>query len=642
MLGTIREKTQGIFAVIIVGLLIIPFALWGINSYFESDRNPTVATVNGVDIKKDEYESTYQAQVNRLRGRVDPKFLASGIVREQVLSSMVNEVVYNGHAKDAGYVFSNAQLNAMIQSQPEFQNGGKFDPARFTAVLRANGMDEATYKREMRYIKVQDQMLSGLKFSAIVTRSEVDHILALQEQQRKFSYLVLQPSYLKAKVKVSDAEIKEYYDANKLRFQTADEVRIDYVVLSLDSLLAKQTVSEKELRDYYERNINQYTTLAERRASHILIELPSDADAQEEQEAKAKIATIQAQLKAGKSFAELAKQYSQDPLTARKGGDLGKIKPGSLPSRDLESALVKLKQGEVSPPVRSQYGLHLLQLTSLIPSKTRSFASMRKELERSLKVRRSEAAFDDLRERFETLVYEHPESLQPAATDTGLKIQTSDWLTHAGGKGLLANPDVIKAAFSTQVRQTKQNSDVIETGRNQLVAVHIRDDRPATDKPLSQVSGEIRAILMQNKAQQAARDVGEDLLRQARAGKSLASLATGEKGASLKGPVWVKRAELESGKVTVDKSVAHAAFAADIKDGKPAYGGLEISGGAYAIYQLSEIKPGDAGTASPKEREAVEQLLTDRRGSGYYRDTLASLRQQAEVDIHADRIKTAQ
>lgn len=642
MLGTIREKTQGIFAFIIVGLLIIPFALWGINSYFEGDRNPPVATVNGEDIKRDEFDAVYQAQVNRYRGQIDPKMLSSGFLRQQVLQSLINQQIYSEHSHDAGYTISNTQLNALIQDQPEFKNGDKFDPERFSAIMRANGIDENTYKQEMRYVKTQDQMLSGYRFSAIVPASEVNDLLALREQQRRFSYVVLEPGVMRAQVKVTDAEIEDYYNTNAQRYQTPDQVMLEYLVLSMDELIAAQKVTDKELREEYERDMAHYTTPAQRSASHILIELPSDADQAEEKAAYEKIRAIEKDVRAGKSFAELAKQYSQDPLTASKGGDLGKVDQNTLPSRDLWAALTKLKQGEISPVIRSQYGLHVLKLTGLTPPKTRSFDSVKKVLEDTLKRRRGEAAYDELRERFETLVYENADSLAPAANDTGLKIRTSGWLERKGGTGVLANPDVVNAAFSAQVRQSKQNSDVIEAGRNTLVAIRMKDDRPAKPKPLAAVRSEVKAALLQQKSQNAARNIGEEILQKARTGESLSKLASA-RGASLKGPVWLKRAELQEGKASMDASIARAAFAAGVPDSsKPVYGGLAISGGAYAIYQLHEVRAGSAATATPKQREEVTKLLEERRGSGYYRNQLEKLRQQAEVVIRKDQVAPAQ
>jgi len=641
MLGTIREKIQGIFAVIVVGMLIIPFALWGINSYFTREKNPPVASVNGADIEKATFESMYRQQVDRLRGRIDPKLLSSGFLRNQVLSALINQMVFNQYANDAGYIVSNTQLNQLIQHQQDFQVNGKFDKNRFVAVLRSAGISEAEYKKEMRYAKIQDQMISGYTLSAIVPKSDIDTLVALQEQQRKIAYMVLPPAAFRSAVKISKEEIASYYEANKARFQTDDLVRIEYAVLSLDDLIAKQKVTEKEAHNEYERNIDQYTTPAQRRVSHILVELDDNATDAQEKAAQQKVAQIQKALNDGMSFADAAKKYSQDPTTKNKGGDLGVVQPGTLPSRDLDIAISGLKPGQVSKPIRSKFGFHLLKLTSYTPAKIKPFSTVRKEIEHSLKIRRAETAFDDLRERFESMVYEHPDSLKPAADDIGVKIHTSEWLTHAGGTGLLANPDVIRAAFSQPVRQLKQNSDLIEAKRNTLVALRIKNDKPAAPRPLSVVSDRIQSILTQQKLQQKALEVGEALLAKAQSGQSLTSLAQHQPGARLEQPAWIKRADLVTGKnLKIDKQVAEAAFgAARPKDKKPVFGGVDLGIKGYAIFELTEVKAGIPDHAPAKEVTDVKALLTERWGNGFYRDQLASLRQQADVKIHKEQVQ---
>ena len=579
--------------------------------------------------------------MDRLRGRIDPKFLSSGFLRDQVLSALINQVIFNQYVHDAGYTVSNTQLNQLIQHQQEFQVNGKFDKDRFVAELRAAGMDEMTYKKEMRSAKIQDQMISGYKLSAIVPQSDIDTLVAMQEQQRKISYLVLPPAALRNSVKVSQDEIKSFYEANKDRFNTDDLVRIEYAVLSLDDLIAKQIVTEKEAHDEYARNIDQYTAPAKRRVSHILVELDDNATDSEEKAAREKVAQIEKALKGGMSFTDAAKKYSQDPTTSTKGGDLGIVQPGMLPSRDLDAAIAELKPGQVSKPVRSKFGFHILKLTEYTPAKVKPFSSVKKDIEHNLKIRRAETSFDDLRERFESLVYEHPDSLKPAADDIGVKIQSSEWMTRTGGSGLLANPDVIRAAFSQPVRQLKQNSDVIEAKRNTLVALRIKNDKPAAPRPLAQVSDRIKSILLQQKLQQKTSEVGEALLTKAQSGQSLARLAQLHSGSRLEKAVWIKRAELEdSKKLKIDKQVAEAAFGASRpKDKKPVFGGVDLGNKGYAIFELQEVKAGDASQAPAKEISDAKTLLATRWGDGFYQDQLVSLRKQADVKIHKEQVK---
>ena len=642
MLGTIREKTQGIFAVIVITILIIPFAMWGVDSYFTHEKNPPIATVNGKDIEKSTFEGLYREQVDRYRGRIDPKLLSSGYLRNQVLSLLINQLVFNQYANESGYTVSENQLNDLIRHQKEFQRDGQYSESQFNAVLRAAGMTVAAYKKDMRSVKIQDQMSSGYKLSAIVPKADVEALVSLQQQQRKISYLALPPSAFANSVKVSSAEIKSYYEANKAQFHTDDLIRIEYAVLSLNDLIAKQKISEKEAHEEYERNIDQYTTPARRRVSHILVQLDDDATAAQEKAARAKVQEIEQALKDGMSFADAAKKFSQDPVTSKKGGDLGIVKPNELPGSDLNIAVNSLKPGQVSKPVRSKFGFHLLKLTAFTPAKVKPFADVEKSILSSLKTRRAETNYDDLRDRFESLVYEHPESLKPAAEDIGVKIKTSEWMTRSGGSGLLANPELVRAAFSQPVRQLKQNSDVIEAKRNTLVALRIKNDKPAAPRPLQQVSTHIKAILIKQKLNEKATQVGEALLAKAQGGQSLARLAQSHKGTRWHKPVWVSRTQLESDKdLKVEKRVAESAFGpARPADKKPVFGGVDLGNNGYAVYELEAVKAGDAKSAPGSLAADAKTLLTQRWGAGFYQDLLVNMRQQAEVEIHKSQIKT--
>jgi len=644
MLGTIRERIQGIFAVVVISMLIIPFAMWGVDSYFTREKNPPVATVNGKDIDKTAFERLYREEVNRYQGKVDPKLLSSGVLRDRTLSLMINQMVFTQYASDAGYVISETQLDNLIRSRPEFQVQGKYSESRFNGVLRSAGMTVAAYKHDLRSVKIQDQMSSAFRFSAIVPQSEVDALVALKEQQRKVAYLVLPPSAFGKEVQVGQDEIKKYYEANKNQFNTPDLVRIEYAELSLGDLMAKQKISEKEARDEYNQNIDQYTTPARRRVSHILIPLDDDATAAQEKAAREKLSEIEKDLKNGMSFADAAKKFSQDPTTKNKGGDLGYVKPGELPSRDLDFALNDLKPGEVSKPVRSKFGFHILKITDFTPAKVEPFAKVKDKIIDRLKRRRAETAFDDLRERFESLVYEHPDSLKPAADDIGVKIHTSEWFTRAGGTGLMANPQIVRTAFSQPVRQLKQNSDLIEVKRNTLVSIRIKNDKPAAPRPLEQVSAQIKGYLLQQKISEKAGQVGQSLLAQAQAGKSLQTLGQAYKGSQWHSPMWITRSDLDTGKgLKVNKQVAEAAFgAAKPQNNKPVYGGVDLGPGGYAVYAVENVKNGDLKSAPRDVVSNTETLLTQQWGSGFYQDQLISMRKQADVEIHKSQLKSTQ
>lgn len=642
MLGAIREKTQGIFAVIIVGLLTIPFALWGIQSYFEAKSDLPVAVVNGNEIGQDLYQDTLRRQASRMRAsQVDARFLESAFFKQRVLQSLVDEMLFDEQAKDAGYRVGNKQLNQLLRNRPEFQVDGKFDADRYQALLRNNGLNPVEFERQQRYIKLQDQVLTGFKESAIVTDDEVDEVLRLRGQMRQAAYVTIRPGNFAHKVSVSEDEIKDYYEANKLRYQIPDKVRLEYIQLSLAAIVQGQKASDEEIRQRYQSQSGQYTTPAKRYTSHILLELPSDAPADEEKKVLDKIKGIRQQAAGGGDFAELAKKYSQDPITGKRGGNLGEFRPGVLPGRDIELAVSRLKQGEVSQPVRSKYGYHLIRLDRLVPARVKPLSEVRKEIAETIKRERSERLFSELRERLTEIVYEKSGSLKPAAEELNLKIQKTDWLTRQGGKGIGANPGAMQAAFSLEVRQEKLNSEPIETERNVLTVLRILEDKPASTRPLAEVRLRIGFELRQRKMQEMAKTAGEDMIKQAQAGKSLSGLVGTIPGASYTAPRWLKRQDPRQPAASgVDPAITAKVFAtAKPQSGKSVHDGVSLAGGkGYVVFELIQVKPGDPKAASKEDREKARTLLTQRHGTGYYTDYLESVRKRADIKTFPDRI----
>src|SRR3989344_3381522 len=397
MLSEIRDKTQGIFATFILVMVIVPFALWGVNSYFDTGGQINVAKVGGVEIS----QNAYRNEIDRLRGRMEPKTLDNPQFKQTVLNNLIEQALIVQQAEDQGYCIGNAQLAEIIRHQPNFQRDGKFDPALYEVWLRREGMSAQQFEARVRENILITQVQTGISESLIITQADIANLARLLEQ-----------------------------------------VRVEYLRLSAADLDPKQPPTEEELKKAYSEEAARYVVPEKRRASHILVSLPAEPTGDQAKEALAKIQDIAKQVRAGADFAGLAKKHSVDSVTAGQGGDLGEIRRGVLP-KELEDALYALKSGEVSQPIRSTYGYQLVKLTAHTPEKRKSFADVRKELVEAVRRRQGEERFFDVSEKFRNLVYEQPDSLAPAAKALGLEIRKSEWFTHAGGTGIAAHPKVV-------------------------------------------------------------------------------------------------------------------------------------------------------------------------------------------------------
>ncbi|MGE5241619.1 MAG: SurA N-terminal domain-containing protein [Bacteroidota bacterium] len=629
MLSTIREKTQGIIATFILLLIVVPFALWGINSYFESGSKLNVATVNGSDIS----QLSYRRMLDQLRGRVDPATLDSRQFKQTVLDSLVDQTLLVRDAEDQGYRVSNTLLAQTIRSLPYFQRDGQFDSAMYEAALRNQGMTPREFENRLREQSITGQIQAGLSDSAIVTDADVAQVARLLSQQREVAYAVISLETLMSRVSVSEKETEKYYADHTELFQTPEQVRVEYLRLSAADLDRDYQPTEEDLKKAYADEAARYVVPAVRRASHILISLPANASEAQAKAALAKIEDVAKQARDGADFAALAKKYSQDSATAAAGGDLGVVRPGVLP-KPLESAVFAMnKPGEISQPVRTSFGYHLIKLMAYTPEKRRPFAEVRKELAQLVRQRKGEEKFFDVSEKFRNLVYEQPDSLAPAAKALGLKIEKSDWFSQAGGSGIAANPKVVQAAFTPDVLSQARNSDAIDIDDNTLVAVRVTARKPAARQPLNEVRAQIERALKQEQARQEAQRLGNTWLGELRAGKTLDSLAK-QSNLKYQPPKLLTRTQTAG----VDPRIVEAAFRAPRPAGaKPVYDVVDLDKQGYAVFALKQVVEPSGKIEDSAQKEA-RRILMAHRGADYYADYRAGLREKAKIKIFSDQL----
>jgi peptidyl-prolyl cis-trans isomerase D len=468
--------------------------------------------------------------------------------------------------------------------------------------------------------------------SAVVTESDIAAVIRLLRQEREVAYALIPAEAFLPKVTVAPQDVERYYQAHAELFRTTEEVRIAYLRLSTQQLLEDYPVGEEELRRLYEQESARFTTPEKRRAAHILIALPPQADEAEAARALAKVQELARQLRAGADFAALARRYSQDPDSAARGGDLGDVRRGMLP-RELEQAVFALQPGGVSEPVRSQYGFHLAKLTGHVPEKRQPFEAVRPELVKLVRSRKGVQRFYELSEQLRNLVYEQPDSLEPAAKALGLKIEQSGWFSRAGGRGIAAHHRVVGAAFSTEVLDLRRNSDVIELDADTFVALRILDHRPAELRPLAEVRRDIERRLRQEAARAAAHRLGEELLAALERGVPLAALAP-QHGLRYHPPRAITR---EAG--DLDRQIVEAAFRLPRPEGeRPRYGMADLGAQGYALLALRRVTDGDPARADTATREQVISLLMQRRGGEYFAYYRARLRAESKVKIYDDRL----
>jgi peptidyl-prolyl cis-trans isomerase D len=615
-------------AQLILALIMVPFAFVGVDYYFRrSDSQQGVATVGGSKISRAEYDELVREQQERMRqqmGRAfDPAIFDSPDVRYALVDQLVSQRVLQDRSRDERFRVTDAELQRTIAELAPFQADGKFSPERYRQLLAAQNMTPLMFEQRMRQELMLAPLQEPIAGANIVARSSSERYLALLEQQREVAAATIDAEPFLKDVKIDDAAVKSYYEANTAAFQTPEQARIEYVILPQDAFVAQVTVDPAEVRKRYDETQKNYAAAEERTAAHILIGVKADAKPEQKEAARKKAEAIAAQVRANPAkFAELARQNSEDPGSAQQGGDLGSFARGSM-VKPFEDAVFAAKSGEILGPVETDFGYHVIKVGAVSAARTRAFDEVKAEIEGELKRQKAGQKFATAAEQFQNLVYEQGDSLEPVAKTLGIKVQTTPLLTRAQVQQLaLGNAKFVQALFSPESIQAKRNTEVIEIAPNTLIAGRIVEYKPAAPRPFDEVKDEIRAQLTRKAASELAQKSGTEKLALLKAGKS-----EKDAGVTFAKPVTLLRTQIQPG---FPPDALARIFQAD--DAKlPAYVGATNEKGGYSIYKLLQVvsaKSGDSQKLAAANARMGEQL-----GRELLNAYVATLKAKADVKI---------
>ena len=622
MLQNIRDNSQGWIAKTIIGVIVALMALTGFDAIFQAtSTSQDAAKVNGEEVTQVELSQAVDMQrrqlLQQLGKNFDSSLLDEKMLREAALKGLIDRKLLLQGAKEAKFSFSEAALDQVILMTPEFQEDGKFSPERFDQVIRQLGYGRLQFRDMLGQEMLIGQLRAGLAGSGFVTDEQVNAFARLEKQTRDFASLNIKAD--PAAVKLSDDEIKAYYDEHAKEFMTPDQVVIDYIELKKSSFFDQVAVKDDELQALYQKEI---ANLAEqRRAAHILIEVN---DKVSDEQAKAKIADIQQRLAKGESFEALAKEFSQDPGSAANGGDLGFAGQGVY-DPVFETAVYALKQDQVSEPVRTTFGYHLIKLLGVEAPEVPSFASLKDKLTHDLKTQQVERRFVDATKQLEDSAFEASDLVQPAQ-ELKLTVHTSAPFGREGGEGIAANRAVIQAAFSTEVMDEGANSTAIELDPETVVVLRVKEHRKPEQLPLEAVASSIRAQLVKEHASAAAKTRAEEIIKELRDGKLPLNQP-------IDGQSWKVQEAVARGQEGIDPAVLQAVFRMPkpaSKD-KPTFGSVTLADGGVMVLRLNGVN--DAVAPTEEEKASYRRFLASRVGQ----QDFAAYRKQLENEAKVER-----
>lgn len=592
MLQNLHDNLKGVTAWVLVALISVPFVLFGVDSLFLSGSSvEKAAEVNGEKITRFQVDQAVQIRKQQLLNRfgdIDPALLNDELLRQPVLQDLVRQTVIEQSARDNGMDVAAATAFQLIREIPDYQVDGSFDAQRYEYAIRRMGFTPTAHINEVRNELLRNQFNEGLALSSLVTDGELQQLAALTNEKRSYYYLTVPGDPLAETIALDEEEIRSYYEDHQDNYVAEETVAVEYIDLGLNDFLDQVEVNEQALEAAYQARIATLQASEAKEVAHILF-------AEDDAELAAK---IEAQLNDGADFAELAKTHSIDSGTAQQGGNLGYVSSGDLPQA-LEEVMATLAVGEVSQPVVTDAGIHLVKLLDSKQTEIPTLASMREELVSTLKQQAARDYFIEAVTEMADSAY-NASSLADTAELLGHSLQKSKPFTRTGGEGIAALPAVVTAAFSDDVLTQGYPSDVIEIGEDRALVLRVVEHKPSSTLPLEEVLGEVKTALITEKKNQRLQSLGEQLISRIKAGETLESVAKES------GYPWQVSLETKRIGGNVDPEVRGQAFALDIPQGRPTVDGFINSEGDFVVVSLTEVEPGEYSELDASQRESLQ------------------------------------
>ncbi|MDE1894095.1 MAG: SurA N-terminal domain-containing protein [Pseudomonadota bacterium] len=632
MLQAMRNKMHGWPSIIVLGLAVLAMSLFGMESYFTSHSDTFVAKVG----KREISQNAFQDRMNQLRQQAsaqeganfDPSIFEKPATKLRVLDGLIDEQLLLQANADWGMRVSDQAIRDYIAAIPAFQVNGQFDPNSYRAWLVSQRKTPDMFEEDIRSSLAAQLLPSAISDSTIVTDAATDQFLSLLTQRRDLRYILL-PKPALADSQVSDAEAMAWYKAHLADYMNPEQVSVKYIEVDGADLKVDAVPSDAELQKRYADEKQRFVQPEQRLASHILINVPANATPDQQKAALAKADKIAAQANPA-DFAKLAEQDSQDLGSRRQGGDLGWLEKG-MTNPAFDAALFSLKKGEISKPVLSPDGYHIIWLRDVRSGDSKPFAEVRDQLVKEATAADRDRKYNDLAGKMADSTYQNPASLEPASVALGLPIKTSALFSRTGGAGIAANPKVVAAAFGDDVLAQGNNSNLIELGNDHSVVIHVDKHIPAAARPFAEVSAAVKKSILDQRVAAAAKKQADAALARLLKGETMDAVAS-----SLSGKVVSVSDAVRGRSVQVPAPLLTQAFLMPhpTSAGKSQFAAVDMHDGSYSLLAVDKVQGGDLSKVPADQRDALRNQMAQAYGSEATRELLESLKAKTKIKIN--------
>ena len=629
MLEKFRSYAQTKAAKIILALILVPFALFGIDSYLnQAGNNLSIAKVNGYKIALPEYNRAIENVRNRIMSegkKVDPAMFDSFEFKESVIDGLITKQLLNNDIKKSRFRITDQQLSQYIIGMPEFQKDGKFSQEIYDKVLQNNQLTPKKFEESIRNDLLIQQVRDGLQKLTFIPPNNLAETLKATSQQREISIAEFKTKEYMTKANIAEKDMQAFYDQNKSKFLAPEQVKAEFVVFSLANILPTINVTEDEIKSFYKANADKYQNQQQREASHILIAASKNAPPAEKAKAKAKAEDVLNQVRKNpKQFEELATKYSQDPESAKKGGDLGSFGRGMM-VKPFDDAVFSMKVNEISNIVESDFGYHIIKLTKII-GEGGGFDAMRPQIKAELIYQKGQEKFAALAEEFSNKVYEQSSSLDAVSKRFNLPIQKTDWISRKDSDKFFKNEALMSALYSKESIKDHRNTEAIEVTPNNLISARVVDYKAQSTKPFADVKKNIEDYLKFESAKKMVASEGEAALK---------SLTDASRKIDWQPATLVDR---KNTKGLSDAVVNHAYKMPT--DKLPSYSGFIDGNNGYVIVKVNKVSfPNDS---NEENKQAFASDYSEALSAEYLSAYLKGLKAKASVSVNQKFFETSQ
>lgn len=619
MLQDIRDNSQGLISKIIIGVIIAVFALFGV-SYLGVGFTtvPEVAEVNGQEISEAQLQANTQQFLNSIGAGIDS--IDQDLLEQIALNQLIEEIILRQSAEEASMVISSNEIDRQILETESFQIAGVFDPDMAVRTLAGQGYSVASYREFLRQQLVLSQIANAYSSSNFVTEAELNRLAELNGQTRDFRYISVILGARTLGKAISDDQMAAYYESNKEDFIDEESLVVRYVILDKDEIAEEIEVDEIELKAQYESEREEYEGSSEKRAAHILFEAGVDLT---EAAALTLARETQQRILEGEDFEALALELSSDIVSAEEGGDIGYTDGSAFPS-EIEEALEILALNEVSDPIITEFGVHLVKLTEDTENFFQPYEEVVDRIERDKKRAEIELIYAERLQDLSNLAFETGDLLT-ISEELNLPVLQSEPIGRSGGSTIFSNQELIAAAFSDEVLMDGNNSDVVELGTGQAVVLRIQEFNEAAVPTLEEVEPEIAVIIRTQMEREEVQKVGKNLLDAAEKGEGLDELLLANE------LEWIVEDGIERNSFTVNREIVTKAFAMPRPTALPEFTTITLDNGTFVLLELNQVNSGAVDSLEQDELDALTETLTSGLGSSDFEAFLNNLRSNADI-----------